>query len=117
MIVVSVCWEVRIQRPNDIGRLCPKSISTSKVLLVGNSPEVGAIDAISAIEIPTKTRPIHAARKVQIRPPGPPLPSPKATVDRTVSQVLIIMRAKPNMDTKPKLRCRGNYSNVDLNLH
>jgi hypothetical protein len=33
------------------------------------------------------------------------LPNPKATVARTASQVPMMMRAKPKIDTKPKLRC------------
>lgn len=68
-------------------------------------PDVGAIDAMSAIETPTKMKPIHTATKVQISPPGPPLPKPNATVDRIVSQVLIMIRANPKIDTKPKFRC------------
>jgi hypothetical protein len=70
-------------------------------------PDVGAMDAISAIEIPTKRKPNQAARKVQRRPPGPPFPRPNATVDKTVSHVLMMIRANPKMVTKPKFRCRA----------
>jgi hypothetical protein len=68
-------------------------------------PDVGAIEAISAMERPTRRNPAHTARKVQMSPPGPPFPKPNATVARIASQVPMMIRANPNIETKPKLRC------------
>lgn len=73
---------------------------------------MGAIEAISAIEMVTKVNPVQVARNVQIRPPGPPFPRPKARVGMIPSQVPIMMRAKPKIDTKPKLRCGGCQQKV-----
>ena len=77
-------------------------------------PDVGAMDAISAIEMPTKRKPDHAARKVQMRPPGPPFPRPNATVDKIVSHVLMMIRANPNMVTNPKFRWTSKVVSLRL---
>ena len=106
MIVVFGHLEVRIQTPSDIDHLGSKNVSIRdrEEALETVVPEVGAIEAISAMDIPTRMKPIYAATKVQMSPPGPPLPKPKARVDKIVSHVLIMMRAKPKIETKPKLR-------------
>jgi hypothetical protein len=110
----------QIPKPSDIVRLyiyllvaffsfC--AASGVRVVVV---PDVGAMDAISAIEIPTKRNPNQAARKVQRRPPGPPFPRPNATVDKIVSHVLMMIRANPKMVTKPKFRCRAKVISFRL---
>lgn len=62
------------------------------------------MEAISAIEVFTARKPIHATRYIQIRPAVPPLMSPMMEVPSIVSQLHITNMVNPKIETKRKFR-------------
>lgn len=67
-------------------------------------PDVGAIEAISAIDNMTKNIPKQTARNIQIAPAVPPFVSEKTPDARLHSQVHPRITAYPQSEKKRKLR-------------
>ena len=66
-------------------------------------PDVGAMDANSAMDVKVERVPAQTIRKPYTRPADPPLVK-SGTAAYTPSQVMRTVQLKATMDMKPKLR-------------